>query len=189
MNFHRFSLVLVIASLFVPLLLLAAYFVLDNPLLRPLSLALAAALVLIEGLYFPMQWSSSGRRFQARVEYVQSLLFTELLARLKEEYHQLYVQYEKLPAAKKYQCYNPLVRLREQIEELIQSAKKLETLAQGIGSGTLEGQQRRYEEMSELYQKLPRQEQKQWDSHLRHAKELLEKGQIGEEQQNPQTVQ
>lgn len=165
-----------IISIVLPIILIVVYFVSDHPILRLLSLAFAVALTLLDFLYFPRRWSSPLRRFDSRIEHLNSLLLTEPLSRLKEEYQKIYQFYEKLPESKKESCYGPLIRVRSRIEDLIQTAKKVEALVQEIGHGTLEGQQQRYESLAELYSKLPRKEQKQWASHLRHAREILEKG-------------
>ena len=176
MNKRGVSSVLVIICIILPLFLIAVYFVFDHPILRMLSLAFAVALTLLDFLYFPRRWSSSFRRFDSHLDRAQSSLFTESLSHLKEEYQKLYHQYEKLPESHKERCYSPLIQIRSKIEDLIQTVKKLETLVQEIGQGTVQGQQQRYEEMNRLFQKLPRKEQKQWYPHLRHARELLEKG-------------
>ncbi|MBI4152817.1 hypothetical protein HY495_03840 [Candidatus Woesearchaeota archaeon] len=171
------SLVILLAiGLFVPLLLLMAYFVLDNPILRMLSLALAVALTLLDFLYFPAKWPSSSHRLASRLDHFQTLLFTESLASLKQEYEKMYQHYEKLSERRKEKCYGPLLQIRGRIEDIIHSVKRLEVLAQQVNQGTLQGQQQRYAEMGEIYQRLPRKEQKQWYPQLRQALEILEKG-------------
>lgn len=139
-----------------------------------LSLALAVALALLGFLYLPVRWPSSFHRLKSHLEQTESLLFTETVSSLKEEYQKACQQYEKLPEKKKEKCYGPLLHLREKIEELIQSTKRLETLAGEISLSTKERQQQCYEEMKELYQKLPRKEQKQWYPHLQRVREMFE---------------
>ena len=168
--------VLLVVGLFVPLLLLVAYFVLDNPILRMLSLALAVALALLDFLYFPVKWPSASHRLSSHLDHLQSLLFTESLTSLKQEYEKMYHHYEKLSESRKEKCYGPLLQIRGRIEDIMHSVKRLEVLAQQVNQGTLQGQQQRYAEMGEIYQKLPRKEQKQWYPQLRQALEVLEKG-------------
>ncbi|MBI4151647.1 hypothetical protein HY496_01640 [Candidatus Woesearchaeota archaeon] len=176
MNSRVYSIIQLSLSIVTPLLLLLAYFIFDNPILRLLSLALSVALFLLAFLYFPTKWSTSLRRFNSHLDRVQSLLFSEPLTTLKREYEQLYHHYESLSDDTKEKCYGPMLQIRGRIEELLQSMKKLETLASDEGYDTLEKQRQRYEDMNELYLKLPPKEQKHWAAHLRRVREVLEKG-------------
>ncbi len=176
MNKRGFSTWLLIIVGLLPFLFLGLYFISDNPVVRMLSLALCVALILIGVIYFPLHLTSHSSSFKSRVERAESLLLTENIDRLKQEYQMLHTLYDKLSLKQKRDGYDLLTNFRSEIEEIIRSTKQLEALVGKVGQGGLEGQKQRYEEMEQLFQTLPKKEQDRWYSHLSHAKELLEKG-------------
>ncbi len=176
MNKRGFSTWLMVVMGLLPFLFLGLYFISDNPVVRMLSLALCVALILIGVIYLPLHFTSHSSNIKSRLERAESLLLSETIGQLKQEYQKLHDLYEKLSLKKKQDVYDLLTNFRSEIEEIIRSTKQLEVLVGKIGQGGLEGQKQRYEEMQQLFQTLPKKEQDKWYPHLTHAMEVLERG-------------
>ena len=114
------------------------------------------------------------RRPRKLEKILNEIGFSESLVDLKKSYNGLYNLHCKLSSKHQEKYASRLNEVRERIERKLKAGKKIEELLQVTGS--LEVRKKNYEEMFEIYQKLPREIQKEYYAKIMHVKEGLENG-------------
>lgn len=116
---------------------------------------------------------SKPRQLQRQLRRVHSRGRSSL-AVLTNDYHKLCILHHQLSSDHQAQFQQPLQEVRERIERILKAAKVMETLLQDVSTGSLQKQQQKYEDIFEIYQKLPEDVQQEYYSQMMQAKELLE---------------
>ena len=94
---------------------------------------------------------------------------------LKEGYNGIHSLYNRLSSKHQDKYKSQVNSVRTNIEKKMKNGKKIEKMLQD-NSGTVEEKRIKYDQMFEVYQRLPRQEQKKYYAQIMHVRENLEKG-------------
>ena len=98
------------------------------------------------------------------------------LDKLKAEYGKMHKLHGKLHPKHQKKFHGSLQEVRERIERKLKAGKKIEELLLKVGNGNFKEQRNNYEEMFSIYQKLPKEIQKEYYAKIMHARDQLEKG-------------
>ena len=156
--------------------LIVAYYALSDPKLKIGALALAVLLALIALAIIYDYFGSAHNRLRRKLASIPSITQGESIEKMKQFYTEIYHLYTRLSEHNKQNFYAKIIEIRERIERKLKADKKMELLIQNIGKGSLEDQKSNYQEMFELYKRLPEQVKQKYYAHLTHARNLLEKG-------------
>ncbi len=140
--------------------------------LRIMALVLLAIVLLYAGWFYYL-YHSSYHRVRRKLHEAQQFLGADSLHELKVHYDEIYTLYERLPEQQKRQVYGRFVKLRERIEEGLTAEKKLAQLLEHADRGTTSIQRKRYQDMYELYQKLPAPVQGKFYEEIKRVRERL----------------
>lgn len=151
---------------------LALFFVTESDRLRVWSFFFFLLFMAFTA-YYHIHLVSKPRQLQRRLRDLNSNGRSSLAA-LTKEYHQLCLLHHQLPIGHQTRFQQPVQEVRERIERILKAAKVMETVLQNAGSGSLDRQRQNYEDIFEIYQKLPEDVQQEYYSQMMQAKELLE---------------
>lgn len=126
-------------------------------------------------IYFKNYLRGGEKKLEKRLKGISSPTKNHSLDKLKKEYEQIYVIYQKLPLGKKKKFSSSVKNVHHRIERKMKAGKKMEELIQKAGDGEIHDRLKNYEEIHEIYQKLPTSEQKRFYTDLVYAKEKLER--------------
>jgi hypothetical protein len=156
--------------------LLVAYLVVKDETIRLGIVGLAILMALIGLIVVYDHFFSVHNKLKRKLAMVPSVTKGESLEVMKKFYQDIYHLYNKLSEHKKQNFYAQITDIRERIERKLKADKKMELLIGNIGKGNLTDQKNNYQQMHEVYTRLPDSMKKKYYSHLSHAKSLLEKG-------------
>jgi hypothetical protein len=155
---------------------IAGYFVFSDEAYKLASIAFASLMLIVNVIVLIDHFLSPHKRLEKKLSSVNSITQGEDLEKMKSMYKDIYGIYLKCSNKHKKNYYANVVELRERIERKLKASKKLEILIENIGKGTIKQQEKNYNDLHAIYQRLPEPMQKKYYHHLIHAKELLTKG-------------
>lgn len=155
--------------------LIIIYYAVSDQKLKVSALSLAAFLALLFLIIGYNSFFSAANRLRRKLQQVPTITQGESIAKMKQHYLEIYNLYNKLTERHKQNFYAQITEIRERIERKLKADKKLELLVQTIGKGSLEEQKRNYQEMFELYRRLPEAVKQKYYAHIVHARSLLER--------------
>ena len=155
---------------------IAGYFVLPEKTHKIAALAFAGLMLIISIMVLVDHFFSKHQKLRRKLNSINSITQGEDLEKMKRTYKDIYALYMKVSEKYKRNFYAKIVEVRERIERKLKASKKLEVLVGNIGKGTIKQQETNYNQLYEVYQRLPDAMKKKYYHHIVHAKELLGKG-------------
>lgn len=116
------------------------------------------------------------KRLEKILQGLGSPTASRSLPDLKKGYAQLHDQYGTLSARHQEEYRASINEIRERIERKIKAGKKIEELLQNLPESNLKARRQKYEQALEIYQRLPREVQKEYYTQIMQVKEGLERG-------------
>ncbi len=130
-------------------------------------------LLLVEGY---KQFLSPSHQLQKNLKETESKLSEWTIDALKQNYSQTYQLYMKSSEATKQNFYAKIMKIREELEELMKKRKRVEFLLDQTVMGTPLQRKKHFEELTTILPLLPQQEQELFQSKLMQVKEQLGSG-------------
>ena len=154
---------------------IAGYFVSPDKTYKMAALAFTGLMLIINLIVLIDHHFSKHQKLRRKLDSINSIAQGESLEKMKEAYKEIYNLYMKVSEKYKRNFYAKVVEIRERIERKLKACKKVEILVENIGKGTIKQQEKNYNELHAIYQRLPEQMKKNYYHHIVHAKELLGK--------------
>jgi uncharacterized protein (UPF0333 family) len=115
---------------------------------------------------------STGNKLRKKLIAATQAAGMENVDSLKNRYQDIYTLYEKLSENKKANFYGRVIKFRTQVEELMQKAKKLQSLLEHC-KGTMTQRKKIFAEITDIVGKLPTKEQEKWHQQVVQVKSQL----------------